>query len=369
MSLLTDLQFATRVSVFVRNFKQKGDFLWNFSCPVCGDSKKRKSKARGYLYRAEDRILFKCHNCELPPMSLGRFFQLLDADLYKEYIVASAIDRNKNRVGRPKKDWKDEIRDVEIRRAEVVVDPFAGLPTLSSLPDDHPAKAYILKRKIPISFLDVLLYAEDFAAVIDKWQPKGPALVHEPRIIIPFRNKKRLLAIQGRSLEPDANLRYITIKAEDDTPKIFGLDRIDLKADRIYVLEGPFDSMFLPNALAMAGADLPSILPKSKTIVVYDDEPRNGEIVRKMDAAIRLGYRVCIWPERLQSNDRKDINQMILDGQTPEEIQEIIEKHSYTGIAAKMWLTKWRRDTNERRTQQNRSQRNGNAGHKHLEHR
>lgn len=362
MSLLTDIQFAGRVSVYVRNFKQKGDFIWNFSCPICGDSKKKRGKARGYLYRVEDRLLFKCHNCELPPMSLGRFFQHLDETLYKEYIVASAIERNKGRAGRPKKGWKEEIRDMDFSRPVVVVDPFAGLPTLASLPDDHPAKAYIVNRKIPNSFLDVLLYAEDFAAVVDKWKPNGPALVHEPRIIIPFRNRKRILAIQGRSLEPEAALRYITIKADDDTPKIFGLDRIDLNADRIYVLEGPFDSMFLPNALAMAGADLPKILPKHKTIVVYDDEPHNAEIVAKMDAAIRYGYRVCIWPRRQQNTGRKDINQMVLDGQTPEEIRQIIEENSYSGTAAKMWLTKWRRDDYERRTQQNRSNRNRIAG-------
>jgi len=288
--------------------------------------------------------MYKCHNCEQPPISMYALFSELSEDLAKEYIIAVAIERHKSRPTRQKKTWKEEIHDIKTERVVRPVDPFADLPTLYSLPDDHPAKAYMVGRKIPDSFLKTLLYAENFAAVIDKWKPNGPVLVHEPRIIIPFRNRKRLLAIQGRSLEPDATLRYITIKAEDDVPKIFGLDRIDLKLDRIYVLEGPIDSMFLPNALAMAGADLPAILPRDKCIVVYDDEPHNREICRKIEAAINMGYRVCIWPERRQNTGRKDINQMILSGLTSERIQAIIEENSYVGAQAKLKLDKWRRD-------------------------
>lgn len=360
MSLLTDIQYAGRISVYVRNFKQKGDFVWNFSCPICGDSERKKNKARGYLYRTDDKILYKCHNCELPPMSLGRLFKILDENLYKDYIVAKAIERNKNRVSAPEKHWKDKIREMNFDRVVVPQDPFVGLPKLDSLPDDHPAKAYMLKRKIPTSFLKDLMYAEDFAAVIHKWKPNGPALISEPRIIIPFRNRKRLLAIQGRSLDPDANLRYITIKSDDDVPKIFGLDRVDLKAERIYVFEGPFDSMFIPNSLAMAGADLPKVLPKNKTVVVYDDEPFNTAIANKIAAAIKFGYQVCIWPSRKHSSDRKDINQMILEGQTPEQIRNTIEQNVYVGVAARIALSKWRRDDYERRNHQLRSHRNGN---------
>lgn len=349
MSLLTDIQFASRVGTFVRNFKQKGDYLWNFSCPICGDSKKRKGKARGYIYRDGEKLKFKCHNCEDSDnvMTFGWFLKTLNLDFYKEYVVARALEKNKNR---PAKDWKTQIKEIRFDRTKVIVDPLAGLPTIASLPDDHPAKVYLTGRKLPDSFLSVLLYAENFAAVVDKWKKNGPVLVHEPRIIIPFRTRKKLLAIQGRSLEPDATLRYITIKSEDDLPKIFGLDRIDLNADRIYVLEGPFDSMFLPNALAMAGADLPTILPKSKTIVVYDDEPRNATICSKIEKAINMGYRVCIWPKRFSDHERKDINQRVLAGESPEDIRQMIELNSYVGMTAKCKLTAWRLDNEQRKS-------------------
>lgn len=351
MSLITDMQFAARVGAYVRNFKQKGDYLWNFSCPICGDSKKRKGLARGYIYRQDDRLRYKCHNCELPAITFAWFLKNLNVDFYREYVIARAHERNRARKDAPKKDWKTQIKEINFERTKVIVDPLAGLPTLASLPDDHPAKSYIVGRKIPDSFLSVLLFAEDFADVVDKWKDgNGPALVHEPRIIIPFRNRKRLLAIQGRSLDPNTHLRYITIKADDETPKIFGLDRIDLTAPRIYVLEGPFDSMFLPNALAMAGSDLPSILPKNKTIVVYDDEPRNLTICDKIEKAIKQGYRVCIWPRRFSGSDLKDINQRVLAGESVESIIKMIEANSYEGMSAKSKLAKWRSDNEQRKS-------------------
>lgn len=359
MGLSTDLEFILRVPAYVRNFKGKGNHVWNFSCPICGDSQKRKSKARGYVYRGDNGLLFKCHNCGQAPMGFRWFLKALDDALYKEYVVACAVERAKSRPARPKKTWKEEIRDMNFDRVAKPVDPLEGLPTLDSLPDDHPAKAYILSRKIPNSFLSQLYYAEDFADVVGRWK-KNVALVAEPRIVIPFRNKKRLLAIQGRSLEPDAHLRYITIKDDSDVPKLYGLDRVDVKADRIYLLEGPFDSMFLPNAIAMAGADFPKAMPKDRTIVVYDDEPHNAEIVKKMRAAIEAGYTVCIWPRRRQSTDRKDINNMILEGTTPEQIMAIIEENSYRGPIALMMLSKWRRD--EQSSEQYRNRRTGNAG-------
>ena len=50
MSLSVESKYIRLLSHRLRNFKQKKDYVWNFSCPICGDSKKNLLKARGYVY-------------------------------------------------------------------------------------------------------------------------------------------------------------------------------------------------------------------------------------------------------------------------------------------------------------------------------
>ena len=147
------------------------------------------------------------------------------------------------------------------------------------------------------------------------------------RLVIPFYDKeKNLVAIQGRALG-ESKLRYITVKLHDDNDKVFGLDRANTDA-MVYVTEGPIDSMFLDNAIATADSNLESItdcVDKSKVVLVFDNEPRNKEIVAKINHAIDNHFNVVIWPEFI---DSKDINEMVLDGFSPDEIQDIVDRKS-----------------------------------------
>jgi len=167
----------------------------------------------------------------------------------------------------------------------------------------------------------------------------------EPRLIIPFLDEnKKLFGFQGRSFKK-TGVRYITIILDDEKPKIFGLDTMDPSHD-IYVVEGPIDSLFLPNGIASAGGDLITPLQfldvqKERFIVVYDNEPRNKDIVKRIEKAIDAGYRVCIWPTSIE---QKDINDMVLAGYTQEQVKEIIDECTYTGPTAKLHFALWRKD-------------------------
>ena len=87
---------------------------------------------------------------------------------------------------------------------------------------------------------------------------------------------------------------------DDEAPKIYGLDKIN-KSKPIYIVEGPFDSLFLENSVAMAGSDLdPRTFGWSDYIWVYDNEPRNREIVNRISKSIDRGDKVVIWPHNLQ---------------------------------------------------------------------
>lgn len=339
MSFLVDIEYIDKLSLYVKNFKYRGDYLWNFRCPFCGDSRK-KTSSHGYIFKTDqDEFIYKCHKCIAT--NLPSLLKEVSPDLYKDY----RRDTFKETISKKPRTWKDTIRETAFHRREKWVNrnPLKNLQTISDLPEDHPARQYIVSRRIPDHFHKVLLYTDDFAKVIDNWFPSKYVLKPEPRIIIPFRDGKgNLLAIQGRDLAKESNLRYITIKDKSAAPKIFGLDRISQAIHRIYVLEGPFDSMFLPNALACAGSDLPKMLPRNRCIVVYDNEPRNGVICDKIEKAIGLGFTVCLFPKWVR---QKDINDMIVKGGfTSEELIDIIERNSYAGHVAKIKLRGWRED-------------------------
>ena len=217
------------------------------------------------------------------------------------------------------------------------------LPTIESLPEAHFAKNYVQQRRIPEAFSSQLYYAEDFKQFVESLGIEKDGLhKDDKRLVIPFYDsEKNLIAIQGRSLG-ESKLRYITLKLHDDNKKVFGLDRID-EDKLIYVVEGPIDSMFLENAVATADSNLESItdvLDKSKVALVFDNEPRNKEIVAKMEKAIDNHFNVVIWPEMIE---KKDINDMILDGFSPDEIQDIIDNNTFVNLRAKMEFVNWKK--------------------------
>jgi hypothetical protein len=215
--------------------------------------------------------------------------------------------------------------------------------SIESLPEAHFAKNYVQQRRIPETFYSQLYFAEDFAAFIQNLGIEKEGLhKDDPRLVIPFYDKeKNLVAIQGRALG-ESKLRYITLKLHDDNKKVFGLDKIN-EEELIYVLEGPIDSMFLENAVATADSNLESItdvLDKSKVVLVFDNEPRNKEIVSKMEHAIDNHFNVVIWPEMIEE---KDINDMVLSGFSPDEIQDFISKNTFINLRAKMEFVSWKK--------------------------
>ena len=335
MSLFIDEKFINSISHLLRNFRKKADHLWNFSCPICGDSTKNKLKARGYIFRAKDGLIFKCHKCGFVS-SFSDFIKNLDPVVYKEYIYESYLEKGEA-VKEPKKKVPFKSKKVYTPAKPSVL---VGCPSISTLGEDHPARQYIESRKIPGKYLTDLYWCDDFPALAAKVDPNHKfRLKKEGRIIIPFLDRDRnLLAIQGRSLEPDAAVRYITIKAFEDAPRIFGLNRLSKNFRRIYVVEGPFDSLFLPNCIAMAGSDIPPEFPTDKTVIVYDNEPHKAETVKKIQRAIDRNYHVCIWPDTICL---KDINEMILAGYTEAGIREIIDTNAYTGLSARVKLQHW----------------------------
>lgn len=337
MSVLTDRTFLLRVSPKLLKFKQKKEDLYNFRCPLCGDSQKNTTKTRGYIYRKKNDYFFMCHNCHAS-LSFYNFLDKVDPEITKEYSL-ERYKENQSRGQNYKKPSFDEFKCKPTFKKKNKI----GLTSISELPDTHFAKEYCLNRKIPEDQLNNLYYSSDFKKYINELGITNDNLVDDDqRLVIPFYDRSgELIAIQGRSLR-ESPMRYVTIKVKEESRKFFGLDRID-EEKTIYVVEGPLDSLFLENCIATADSNLTSITDiynKSQVVLVFDNEPRNKEIVSIMEKAIDNHYSVVIWPEMIT---KKDINEMILDGLDSEDIMDIIEQNTFVNLRAKMELVSWKK--------------------------
>jgi hypothetical protein len=116
------------------------------------------------------------------------------------------------------------------------------------------------------------------------------------------------------------------------------------KSKTVYVTEGPIDSLFLPNSIAVGGSDFKKLDNsfKENAILIYDNEPRSSEILKKIDEVIDQGWQVCIWNDKRVSNF-KDINDMVKGGLEVDEIIDIINSCTYTGLSAKLTLTEYKK--------------------------
>lgn len=341
MSLYNDKKFLMLVSPKLEKFKQKSEFLWNCRCNICGDSKKDKTKSRGYFYRRKSDLFYTCHNCGTS-MSLGNFIKTVDPFLYREYQMERYKNESSGNTARPDFTWAKEKPVFESKTN--IDESKITLPSIAALKDTHPAKEYLLKRKIPKDRLNDIYYADNFKEFVYEMLPDyDKSLYEEPRIVFPFYDEgKKLLGFQGRALG-ESKVKYITIKIDDNNPKVFGLDRLD-KTKKVYVVEGPIDSMFLQNAVATMDASLYHISlllgHDLEYVFIYDNEPRNVHIVKHMRKTIEQEKNIFIWPLGI---DSKDINDWILTGATPSEIQGIIDKHTWSGLRAKLEFEQWRK--------------------------
>ena len=277
-----------------------------------------------------------CHNCGIST-TFYNFLKQVDPNLLKEYQLERYKNGETGNNNYPKPEFE------EFKTEKPTFKKALELPSIESLPTGHFAKDYVQKRQIPENLQSQLYYAEDFLSFIQSLGIEKEGLYkNDKRLVIPFYNaEKELVAVQGRSLG-ESKLRYITLKLHDDNKKVYGLDRIDTD-ELVYVVEGPIDSMFLENAVATADSNLESIvdtLDKSKVVLIFDNEPRNKEIVNKLEHAIDNHFNVVIWPEMMEE---KDINDMVLGGFSPDEIQDIIDKNTFLNLRAKMEFVNWKK--------------------------
>jgi transcription elongation factor Elf1 len=317
-----DVKYINILSTRLLKFKKVKKDLYNFRCPICGDSQKNKNRTRGYIYSVKNNSNYKCHNCGIS-ITLNNLIKEIDPVLHKEYTLEKFKSGHSGRgstVSEPKFVFEKPKFNASI-----------FLPLCSEV---ESARTYLCNRKIdPTKFY----YAEDFSEFVKTFKkPEYKDLRNEPRIIIPLYKEKELVGFQGRALNSNS-IKYITIMLLEEAPKIYGLDKVK-KDETVYVTEGPFDSTFIRNSIALCGADGDvSKWGISDCVWIYDNEPRNAEIAKRISKHIERGEKVVIWPNTIS---QKDINDMVLSGL---DVQSVIESNIYSGLEAKLKFTTWKK--------------------------
>ena len=351
MSLFIDKKYINLLSPRLERFAWKKQDLANFRCPLCGDSKKNKTKARGYFYQKQNDMYYRCHNCGASH-TMYKFLEMFAPAMCKEY----SLERWRNgdtghcNYTKPKEDEMFGLfkKPFEAKKGS----PLDELQKVSELPDNHKCRQFVELRQIPRKHWDILYYAHDFG----KWSKLvDPDVILEavPRLVIPIFDKHgNMVAAQGRALSvhDDRNARrtarYITLKGDKTIEKLwYGMERLD-KDGTVYVFEGPLDSLFIPNAVAMIGINDGSNIPKPlqgrKLVFCIDNEPRNVAVITQLKKHIDLGHDVVIWDS---SMTHKDINDMVMAGIDIPSIMKAIKQGTCSGAEAKLRFAKWKKVT------------------------
>lgn len=334
-----DLKYSRLVSSYLTGVRDVGNGTVRFRCPFCGDSKKSESKVRGYFYELEGRCNFKCHNCGAS-MGLLNFLSEISPALARDY----KFERFSKKPLREDPAALFETNTAEVFGSKTLIDRYCV--AISTLDSEHHAREYLEGRMIPDSFYTDLFYTDSalkIMAEIPEYEDTAKRMKDRDAIVIPFYDQDNvLMCIQFRFF--DGDLRYLTLRLRSDALKVWGLDRVD-KSKTVYVVEGVFDAMFIDNSIAVAGASLLSSVKyvasiASDFVLIFDkDYMTNYEVYSQFVKAINGGYKVVMYDHEFEA---KDINAQIQHGTTIPQMQTYIEKRTFSGLMAKLEMSKFR---------------------------
>ena len=327
-----DSEFAFRALAHLPRFKQvtnSARLKLNCRCPICGDSKTDAFKARFWAYGNPDgKVALHCYNCDIH-LPLSKYLKEYEQDLYREYILEVRKEKTNESVAPPK--------PVEKPVEKKFIQKLDYCERVDRLSDEHPIVKYVKQRCIPKENWNRLWFTNQWPSLVNSVNPGTYSNEkNEPRLVIPIFNAQgKIESFQGRALRKDAPQKYITIKANENASKIYGLNTVD-ETSLVFVTEGPIDSLFVDNAISITGGSLElSLVPfPGNRAWIMDHEPRHPDTIKRMTKLIEAGERVVFWDKSPWSS--KDVNDMIMkEGATQAEIMSYIKNNISQGLMAK----------------------------------
>ena len=321
---LVDSKYIGLVSSRLQKFKRVKQDLYNFRCPICGDSQKNKNKARGYMYVVKNNTNFKCHNCGAS-LSLNNFLKKVDPTLHKQYTLEKFKEGHAGGrnfvVEEPVFEFKKPV--------------FKKKLNLPKATENEVARNYLVRRKLdPEKFY--------FTDKFKEWtntqkQTFDSTYGDDARIIIPmYDQEKNLIGYQGRALDSSPN-KYITIMIQEDAPKIYGLETIDQKLP-IYVVEGPFDSTFIDNSVLCVVVTVTWVILREAISFLFTIMV---SVIEKLSVGLEdASKEIKESSSGPSSIEEKDINDMVLAGH---DVMDVLKCNTFSGLEAKIKFNTWKK--------------------------
>lgn len=351
-----EYKYLNQISYKLEGFHKQRENLFNFRCPFCNDSKKDKSKKRGYIYDKENKTRYICHNCGVS-LPFYKFLNHIDDNVYRQFklenfkAVSGYIEKTDAEESFTTKDIKKHFENNYLKKC-ILLDKIDVDDLL------YPVKEYCIKRKLPEEFFNKIYACNDINDITnlipkfkDKKYPKFQCMV------LPFFKKDNTYNfLQCRTIEKNTNpsYRFNTFELKENSIKLWGEFRINW-SKQVFVLEGAIDAMFVDNAVALAGSSVYDSFEYikmkqlqelgkndlSKIVVCYDNDYKdNKEILKQLKKRLQEGYSVVIYDKQFKS---KDINNIILDYDwTQEEVNEYLKKRVFFGLKATLELSKYK---------------------------
>lgn len=339
--LYVDEAWMKRLSLGLKRFKKIKKNVHACRCPMCGDSKSSPTVTKFYFYVRGGQLNVQCKKCGYSKsfFNFVKDFAPNDFDEYKKETLLHSFKTKKHSSKETEK--QENLIQSTNHKPEFNQDITSLKHTIncSDLDETHPAKVYLYNRKFSLDQIERLLYTDDFKSVASQMDKEASKklLDNEPRIVIPFYDRDgKIKIIQGRALN-DTKMKYITIKVDDDVDKTYGLEQID-PDKTVYCVEGPLDSLFVDNCIATCDSNLTR---SHADVLIFDNEPRNPEIVNLISQAIEQGRSVVIWPN--SPNQKMDINDLVKSGISKKMLMAVIRKRTFKGLLARLEFNKWKK--------------------------
>lgn len=320
-----DKKYINLVSPLLEKFKWKKTTLANCRCPICGDSEINLNKTRGYFFLNGNTYFYKCHNCGVS-FNIYKFLEIISPVLYKQYCLERFTDKNGDDPVVPTIQHNDCSLEIEYEKIE-------------ELSADHRAIRFLESRRIPKDKWKHFGYTKLFGTFARQIN-KNYSMFEDERLLIPIHDEhNQFIGAQGRAFG-NQKPKYITLKRDDSVKLIYGLNTVD-RSKSVLVVEGPIDSLLLPNAIACLGVgnflEIRTNFPNQDLIFIVDNEPRNKTVVSTIKQLIENKEKVCIFPNFIKE---KDINDMVLNGV---DVLSIINEYTVSDAAAMLAFNSWRK--------------------------
>jgi hypothetical protein len=314
---------------------KKSNNSYEAGCPICREGNSWNKKRR--LYYLPESGVMCCHNCGWYSNTMKWVLEVSGLT-YNE--IVNEIKANEFNV------IDISTETVSVSSFEVESLPKDSINLLSKQQVDYyhdnkivqQAVQYIKSRK-----LDTAVNAPPaiYLSLTDS--------VHKNRVCLPsYDTNNKVVYYQTRSfLENDDRPKYLS---KINSPKnVYGIENVTDIHKYIYLFEGPIDSFFIENGVAIYGIQENStqslteyqrdILSKyyyMNTVWVLDNQHIDTASREKTKLLLDRGENVFIWPRSLSKF--KDFNEMCMKYNLDEIDHKFIESRTFSGSDAKMQL-------------------------------